>query len=118
VRELLRKLPLPLAPEAPPLDDRLPPARRLLDAVGRADEPLCLICERPYVPDNPCSLRCRACRSARRRERRRLEGDGPGAAEALRRCGDRVKLRSEALWFKTMPPAETWHVACRRKAKR
>jgi hypothetical protein len=22
---------------------------------------LCLICERPYVPDNPCSLRCREC---------------------------------------------------------
>jgi hypothetical protein len=24
--------------------------------------PLCLLCEQPYVPDNPCSLRCRDCR--------------------------------------------------------
>jgi hypothetical protein len=50
-----------------------------------------------------------------------MSGDGwkymPGRPRTSAGCGERIKLNSEAIWFKTSAPKTTWHAACKRGAK-
>jgi hypothetical protein len=48
------------------------------------------------------------------------EGDGwkympEGQPRTCSGCGEKVTLK-QSLWFKTLPPLETWHTSCKAAA--